>query len=78
MAKALTHKGDPVFLLLPVWPSSPFFPAICPDGNHLRKEVKAWRYVDRNELRDGVSSKAFFTKKTGEGIRGHKHMFIYI
>jgi hypothetical protein len=78
LARAISHKGDPTLLVLPIWPSSPFFTTICPDGKHLREEVKAWRYVDRYELKDGVSSTAFFTKKQGQPLQGHKNMFIMV
>jgi hypothetical protein len=38
--------------------------------------VKAWRYVERQEIRDGISSRAFFTKKDGLPLLGHKNMFV--
>ena len=77
LARALRSYCQ-IYILTPIWPSSPLFIHLCPDGAHFRPEIRAWRYVDRESLRDGISSSAFFTKKPGKPILGHSRMFVMI
>ena len=67
-----------MYLIVPIWPSSPLFLHLCPDGAHFRPEILAWRYVNRYEIQDGVSKRHFFTYRAGEPLIGHKRMFVML
>ena len=78
LARALRANCQ-IYILVPIWPSSPLFIYLCPDGAHFRPEIRAWRYVDRNSIHDGGASSAFFTKKPGKSLLlGHSRMFVMV
>lgn len=44
--KRLASDGATATLIIPKWPSSYFWPIVCPDGSHLDPHVHDWRLLN--------------------------------
>lgn len=49
-------------IILPVWPSQPWWPLFAPDGAHSRREIRGWLRVHRRDLVRGPAPPQFLTK----------------
>lgn len=58
-----TDSHFQVVLILPVWPSQPWWPLLCPDGTHSRPEVTAWRRLRRSDFKEGPSGPPSFLSR---------------
>ena len=67
-----------IYILVPVWQEQPWWLDIAPDNHHLREEFKAWCYVDRRQIVDGVVSREWFSFVEGQALKGHRNMFILL
>ena len=52
-------------LILPLWPSQPWWPLIFPDGLHTCREVVAWRVLHRSDFQLGPSGRPRFLTEPG-------------
>ena len=80
LARCASEEGEGrlLYILVPVWEDQPWWLDIAPDSLHLRREFKAWCYVNRRYIVDGVVSREWFTSKDGGLWSGHKHMFMLL
>lgn len=77
LSRAL-HTECAIYILLPIWPSSPFHTLFCPDGSHFREEILAWRYIDRTQLLKGLAPPPFFAYDASNAVVGHANMFVMV
>ncbi len=60
--RLLEHRQRAV-VILPVWPSQPWWPLLCPDGCHSRPEVRAWIRLRRSDFKHGPSGVPVFLSR---------------
>ena len=66
----LTQEQDGVaVIILPVWPSQPWWPSLCPDGVHTRVEVRNAMRLSRSSFASANATRSRFLSRLGGGFR---------
>ncbi len=60
LARVLLMDRVDMVLVVPLWPSQPWWPLLFPDGIHARGEVRAWHRLRKAEFTAGLCGRPRF------------------
>ena len=64
LLRRLLESRTRAVVVLPVWPSQPWWPLLCPDGVHARPAVRSWFRLRRSDFGAGPSGPPAFLRRS--------------